>query len=286
MKTKQTDRLERGTYIGGHDASAIIGRHPYGSAGDVYTKVAMEIRPDISDLKVIRRGTICEPGLLKWLEKTVKKKLKTDVHVIDTIPYFAGTLDAVEPETGIIHDVTVTTSRSKLWLNGPAEYKVLQLQWYMGLAETASTTISKNGIVFDGYPYPVSDLSYLTVFFADTGDLEMYPVYKNEEDISKLRSGSQKFWLQNIEKKVMPEMISENSAKLMYPKDNGVFSQERPAEEVVRAAIAYTQARDFINDWTSIKTDSANVLKGKLKEQGGFKWSSEADSGTVSWKVK
>ena len=82
----------------------------------------------------------------------------------------------------------------------------------------------------------------------------------------------------------MPEDISEHSAKLMFPKDNGQMLSQRPSEEIVQAAFKYSEARESITDWEKVKKESANTLKAKLKSDSGFKWDGDGDGGTVSWK--
>jgi len=277
------DRLERGTYYGGHDAAAVINAHPYKARGDVYaTMVHRQIR-DLSNNPVIRRGTICEPGLIDWLEKERRTSLKRDIHVIDREEIFAGTLDALELKTGIIHDVTVTTTRSNAWSSGVANYKCLQLQWYMGLVENAARCVTRNGLCIDEWSWPIADHAVLTVLYADTGTIDMIPVWKDDDLISNMRKECIDFHREHVQKKIPPHEMSENAVKIVYPKDNGEAMTE-PDENFIDAAIQYSQARDMTNDWTETKKKCATVLRGYLKEKTKAQWDGDKP-GSVSWKT-
>ncbi len=276
-------RKPRGTYYGGHQGAAIVGGHPYMGRGDIFATMVHGDTEDISEMPAVRRGLICEPGLIDWLEKERRTSLKRDVHVIDREDIFAGTLDALELKTGIVHDVTVTTSQSKAWSSGVANYKCLQLQWYMGLVENAGHIITRNGTCMTEWTWPIADHAILTVFYADTGTIDMIPVWKDEDLISKMRKECLDFHRNHVEKKVPPTEMSERAVKIVYPKDDGETITE-PDSNFIEAAIQYSQARDMTTQWTETKKKCATVLRGYLKTKSRAQWDGDSP-GSVTWKT-
>jgi len=277
------ERKARGTYYGGHQGAAVVGEHPYMTLGDIFATMVHGNREDLSDNPVIRRGLICEPGLIDWLEKDRRANLKRDVHVIDEQEIFAGTLDAVELKSGIVHDVTVTTTRSKAWHGGVAKYKQLQLQWYMGIVENCKHVITRNGMHFEEWPWPVADHSILTVFYADTGDIEQIPVWKDEGIISRMRSECLKFHREHVEKKIPPCDVGDSAIKIIYPKDDG-DTLENPDKSFIDAALQFSQAREMAKEWTESKKRCATILRNQLKTKSRATWNGE-NAGSVTWKT-
>ena len=272
-------RLSRTDYIGGHDAGAIVGEHPFLTSGDVYAKCALKHQQDLSESPAIRRGLICEPGMIEHIKKTTGQKLVRDLHVVDKNNIFAGTLDCVETETGVIHDVTTTTSYNKSWSNGAAVYKEIQLQWYMGLVENFSRSVSASGINSDTYKFPVTDHAVLTVFYVDTGDIQSFTVWRDEKRIKTLRDASEDFWFKHVQTMTPPEEMSDDAIKIVYPSNNGKQIEE-VAEEIRDAAKVYATARDNEKKWGDVKKKYGKIIKGFLKDHDGCKW----DTGNISWK--
>ena len=281
MSSATRERKQRGTYIGGHCATAIMGLHPYREAGDVFAAMVHGYLPDISNNPKVRRGLICEPGLLDRVEEE-RGPIKRDLHVVGANNLFAGTLDCVESKSGIIHDVTVTDRTSHAWASGLAEYKVLQLQWYMGIIEDCAYCVSKNGLVFDGWPYPIVDHAFLTVFYADTGDIVEHRVEKDHDFIARAKDEVETFLDKNIQEKIPPENVSDDVAKLVYPVDNG--EDIEVSEEFISAAEQYAAARDLSKQWSESKKDCSAILKSYLGNASAARWDSPEGENYVTWK--
>lgn len=274
------ERLERGTYIGGQQIAAIVGQHPYMSAGQVYAHSVTGQTEDISDVGVIRRGLICERGFIDHIVSQLKPKYwDNDVFVIDPdVPFFAGTQDLVEmDEDGAIvhiHELTVTSSRMiDKWgndgdPNGPMRYKWIQCQWYIGI------TGAKAGTIW--------------LFVADTGEIRSYPVERSEDSITKLRDLGEEFWLDHVMKKVPPDGKDlagvagwknvADSMDAIYPTNNGTEIEATP--ELVTAAMDYEDARLREKDAQDDKRAAQARLKNEMKEADKAAWK----YGSVTWK--
>jgi len=284
-------RLKRGTYIGGQQITAVTGMHPYSSIGDVYAKSVLgvqgitdaEIDADPSSPSVLRRGKICEAGLVDYVERACLKlppgTLKRDLFVIDPdVPFFAGTIDAAEVDDQgritHIHEVTVTSSRAvdAHWgvdgdPGGAAKYKWIQDQWYQGLSGAGGGTI------------------WLMV--SDTGEIRRYPVKRSDVAIEQLRNDGEQFWMENVLPKKPPAVdcqgigawaVAEKSLDAMYNTDGGGELEATAA--LVAAANDYDAARDAVKKAEEWKRGSAAKLKASLQDSTWSKW----DGGRVSWK--
>lgn len=279
-------RLERGKYLGGHEAAAISGVHPYMTRMDVYAACAGGHKRDISNDPAVRRGSIIEPGFLTWIEKQVREEqrgirevdFRRDVFIVDDkIGYFAGTLDAIEYVDGVphhIHEATSTTSRSLgSWgehgsPTGAAAYKWTQAQWYLANSGAASATV--------------------WLFVTDTGEIRRYPVIRNEEAISSIRNVCEEFWINHILTSTPPEITAgmdnvtlsrmERALDLIYRGDKEAPPVEA-TEDLVAAANDYDEARLAMNEAEERKRAASARIKDAMKDGTKAKWS----GGSVSW---
>lgn len=285
-------RLARGTYIGGQQMAAIVGMHPYMSIGDVYAKCALgldrkgstsaELDADPSVPNVLRRGLICEPGVIDYVERIAlllpRGTLKRDIFLQDEeIPYLAGTLDAVElGDDGSIehvHEITVTSTRNvDAWgpdgdPQGAAKYKWIQCQYYQGLSGASGGTI--------------------WLFVSDTGELRRYPCDRRDQAIERLRGDAEQFWLENVLPKKAPAVDcvgigawaqSEQSLDAIYAVGDGGEIPSTP--EMVEAANMYARYREEVKEAEEKKRGYAAQLKSMLGNNTHSRW----DGGRVSWK--
>jgi hypothetical protein len=284
-------RRKRGTYLGGHDVAALVGMHPYSSIGQVYAKCALgeigitdvELDADPSKPSVLRRGKICESGVIDYIERVclgmAPGTMARDVWVEDDdVPFFGGTIDACELDDNDlithIHEITVTSSRvvDDHWgpdgdPGGAAKYKWLQNQWYQGLSGAGGGTI--------------------WLFVADTGEIRRYPVARKEAAIEEMRNDAEEFWLRYVLPRRPPPVeceglgawaVAEPSLDAMYGlEDKGPMD---PTPELVDAANLYAQSRQDVKDAEERKRGAAAMLKNALGDHTNSKW----NGGRVSWK--
>jgi len=282
-------RMPRGTYLGGQQIAAVVGMHPYMSIGDVWAHCALGRSPgldggddDPSKPNVLRRGRICEEGVIAYVEQTCLKlppgTLKRDVFVIDPdVPFFAGTLDAAEvDDTGRIvhvHEVTVTSSRAvDAWgpdgdPGGAAKYKWIQNQHYQGISGATGGTV--------------------WLFVSDTGEIRRYPAERRNGAIESLRDDGEKFWLEHVIPRIPPPIecvgigawaTAEKSIDAIYGVGDG--GDMDPTPDLVAAANDYDDARRAFQEIEDRKRGAAAKVKNALGDHTSAKW----NGGRVSWK--
>lgn len=271
-----SERYERGTYIGGHEMSAIAGMNPYMTIADVYANIALGLREDISNEPQIRRGLIIEPGFIDWLEGEWGITLERDFFLKDPdIPYFGGTMDGIQRdvddngnEIKIIHEMTSTTTRTlHLWTEEePAKYKWIQCQYYMGLADAHH--------------------GWIHLFVADTGDIRHYRVDRKDGAIDAFREEAEEFWLNHIMTNIPPDIdastypgdVADEMMKRLYPE--GSRGDMTADERLVNLAHDYDIARDAHKDAEAKKKSIAAQIKSEL----GSHEKAMFNGGYVSWK--
>jgi predicted phage-related endonuclease len=252
-------RAARGTYIGGHDAVAIDGSHPFLTIVDVWAKLTGRDKRDISMEPPIVRGRIVEPGLLDEVERRTGAKLVRDVWCADdVVPYFGGTLDAIADRTMI-----EVTSGVSMFIDGwgpsgdpdgVCNYKYLQVQWYFGLP------VAKH-----------IDVATVYLFVADTGEFRSYPVERNQAVIDRLRSQSEAFYMEHVAGKkpisvdwstVKPEAY-ERALGFMY---SGRVGASPLTTEMAEAARAFDVARAAAKEAEDAKARARNDLIALLRD--------------------
>jgi len=276
-----SDRLERGRYIGGQQMAAIAGLHPYSTAADVYVHCVHGITDDIGDRPAVRRGNIIEPGLISWIEREalgIKPPLglRRDVFLQDPdVPYFAGTIDAIQTRDDgelWIHEVT-TASRFTLdaWGDdgdpqGASTYKWIQTQWYCGNSGAAGGTI--------------------WLYVLDSDELRSFPIPRNDDAIAALRDQAETFWLDHVIPRIPPDMTkvaghllarSTKALDRLYAEDPKLIRDVTP--ELVNIANDYHEAREASKKADDAKSAAAGSLRAMLGEATRAKW----DGGSVTW---
>lgn len=264
-------RLRRGSYLGGHQIGAILGAHPFMTVHDVWSYAMTGETEDISEQPAVRRGRIIEPGFLDYIENRCEGTLERDKFVVDAeVPYFAGTVDAIE-STGVLHEVTSVTSRSlDKWgrdgdPEGAAAYKFLQSQWYMGI------TGLKRACIW--------------LFVVDTGDIRHYPFLRDNGLIAKMRAAGENFWLDHVVGGKPPEAPTDIAglAKMCPALDMVYVGREKremeASAELISAAEDYDAARAAQKMAEERKFAASARLKLLLEENTNARW----DMGSVSW---
>jgi hypothetical protein len=270
MRRPTTERV-RGRYLGGHDASAILGLNPYASAADVYAKVVAGWQP--AQTPRMLRGLLVEPGMVEFIrERRQLAVLDRDCfYVDDRIPFFAGSIDAVE-SPWVIHEVKSTLAHgwgaelSTRW--GPdnsddvERSAWLQCQWYMGLTGAREAHV-------------------WLLILDDDEEPRHYTVPRNRVAIEELRDAAEAFWWDHVACRVPPAVacISDKAAAALAPK--GVRdSRIEPTPEIVVAANAFAVARLAEKMAGATKDQAGAVLKSFLGSAEKVKW----EGGSISYR--
>lgn len=261
---------QRDTYIGGHDAAKIVGLYPYGAgAADVFAKIVR--KTIVQQSAVMLRGLLMEDGLCRWVGEKRGVSLERDVFIVDDhVPFFAGSIDAVEPGGEVMHEFTTTTTTSEWMWGAPgtddcAKHKWVQCQWYMGID-------------------PSIREAHVWCFVVDGSDEPLhYIVPRNQVAIDELRTRCEEFWYEHILTKIPPlpgvhDADADEVMDALFPHTTaGIIDAD---EALVLAATDYAKARDEMKDAELRKKTAAARIKAALGEHEGASWK----GGSVSWK--
>jgi len=264
--------LPRGTYLGGHQIGAVVGLHPYLSMHEVFAHCALGISPATPKAKatLFRRGHIVEEGLRLDTEEAYGVAIVPKTFwVDDEQPFIAGSPDGLTwgadgaPE--MLWEFTSTTSRQLgiMWgedgdESGAALYKLLQVQWYLGLT---------------GFPRAM-----IVLWIADTGETRYYPVERNDMLIERLREVADWFWCEHILTKTVPD--AEECAAGWEAVGRGVDlcyfgtldPMTNPPPALIEAAHAYGVWRDIESHAEEQKKELAAQIKAIVADHRGAKW--------------
>lgn len=257
-------KKERQKGIGGSDAAAVLGVSRWKSPLRLYLEKLGEIKPEVDNNFMLWGRKLEKLVIEHFMEvtgKTVEKIDKILVH--PEYPFMIANLDGYIPEEDAVVEVK-TASSYKLdeWSgdNIPVEY-VLQGQHYL-----AVTGCSK---VY----YPVL-IGGNTFFIKE--------MTRDEELINMIIDAESKFWHENIEKRIPPEMTGAVDAKelldKLYPTAREGMKVELPHLEDVVNQLAVTQAK--IKELEQL----ADELQAKIKEQMGEAEIAEVGNFVVTWK--
>lgn len=230
--------------MGGHHVAAAMGAHPFLSPHDAYQALVEQDSPDISEQPAVRRGRICEPGILEWL-KEQGHKIDAEDYFISGEEWEGGTIDGVKfsglevfglKDIEVVHEVTTCTSKS---LDGwgpdggkPKAYKEIQTLYYMG----------QSG----------AQRGQITLFVVDTGEIRQYHVGRDEERISLIRAAAKKLW-ERVESRDPPEQEKQEPTKEI----------EDPQTKAQLNIL--TEERDLLKARVKDDQDTLKEVDGKIK---------------------
>jgi putative phage-type endonuclease len=270
---RPTSERKRNSYLGGHDASAILGLNPYASAGDVYAKVVCG--HEVEQTPRMLRGLIVEPGMIDYVRgQRQQPAIENDCFFLDDrVPFFGGSVDGVESPR-VIHEIKSTLAHgwggdlAERW--GPTNSDDversawLQCQWYMGITGARETHV-------------------WLLILDDDEEPRHYTVARDDGVIRTLRDAAEAFWWDHVVLKVPPSVacISSEAAQRLHPV--GVKGLAAEVTDSIRwHAEAYALARATAKAAELAKQNAGAILKGALGEAEHCKWS----GGSITWRAR
>ena len=204
FKSREEWLRARKNYIGGSDASAIVGRNPYMSNTDLWEiKTGRREQEDISDKPYVVYGTKAEEYLrelfkLDFPEYDVRYE-EGNMFWNDRYPWAHASLDGwlVERETGrrgVFECKTTNILQSmqkEKWKDGIPDNYYCQVFWYLMVTE-ADFAVLKAQLKYD---YSGDVFLNTRHYFIERKDVE--------EDIEFLRREAEKFWIY-VQKGIRP----------------------------------------------------------------------------------
>lgn len=281
MARRPTSERQRGTYIGGPDAAAIVGANRYATAADVYSRIVHGYRPE-RNAKMLR-GHIIEPGLLDYAAEWRGKQVFRDCFFVDDrVPFFRCSVDGTEPDIDapdVIHETK--TWRPSAWgiehdeKWGPTDSDDIepaaaaQCQWEMGITGAREAHVWCYLLDEDSEP-------------------RHYVLHRDPRRIRELRDAAEQFWWDHVVPKVPPPVApyDDDAARAMYPtsvKDAKI----EPTGEILMAAMQYAAARTLRDQAVAAMSSAGAVLKNALGSAEKCSWDGVhglRPKGAVSWK--
>ena len=257
-------KLERMKGIGGSDAAVVLGVSRWKSPLRLYLEKIGEIEHQ-PDNEFMCWGRKLEALVIEhFMEVTGKNVERIDkILVHPQYSFMIANIDGyIEAEDAVVEAKTASSYKLDEWSgdNVPVEY-VLQGQHYL-----AVTGCSK---VY----YPVL-IGGNTFFIKE--------MTRDEELINMIIDAESKFWHENIEKRIPPEMTGSVDARelldKLYPTAKEGLKVELPQLEETVNQLAVTQAK--IKELEQL----ADELQAKIKEQMGEAEIAEVGNFIITWK--
>lgn len=207
FKSREEWLHARKNYIGGSDASAIVGRNPYMSNTDLWEiKTGRREQEDISDKPYVIYGSKAEQYLrelfqLDFPEYEVRYE-EDNMFWNDRYPWAHASLDGwlVEKETGRRGVLEIKTTnilqsmQKEKWKDGIPDNYFCQVLWYLLVTE-ADFAVLKAQLKYD---YSGDVFLNTRHYFIERKDVE--------DDIEFLMREAEKFWLY-VQKDIRPPTI-------------------------------------------------------------------------------
>lgn len=270
--------LERGTYLGGYDASAIVGANPYLTPLSCYARMIGLTKQETEMNLAMELGLYLEPFVLDKAEAMLSEIYGERVYiqerqaicVHDKYPFIAGHIDglATVGDHIILIDAKTTSAYSKK-------------SWDADEGELPAAAL------YQIYHYfaciPEATVAYVAVLIGNE-KIELIKVERDEEIISGLIGIEVDFWENHVVTQIPPnvDMISGrdlNTLKNLYP-----VSEERAVEITDDTVIA--TAKQLVEVKARIKEleDSADQYQAILEYELASADTGKAGNVSFSWK--
>ncbi len=203
---------ERRSYIGGSDASAVLGLSPYKTPFMLWQEKVGILEEDIdpSREKILKRGARMEP----YIREMVKEE--HDIHIVSVnqrytdaeFPFLSCEVDFQYEDTDGVQNADIKTASiftRNDWGKDqgdddiPVHYTVQFLFGQMVTGRNRTLVVTLLGL----------------------DDLRIYRVERDEEMIQHIRTKCVEFWQNHVIPRFPPPITSLEDAKLAWPKDNG-----------------------------------------------------------------
>lgn len=273
MTTFAGEQLEaRRNGVGGSEAPAVLGCHPFLSPIDVYAAKVEGFRPEMN--ADMERGHFLEDGIARWYAHREKVELAsptttrhaTNVHAFCTPDRFT-----VDPEK-VARNVSIKSPRQAgdNWggrgSNRVPDYCVLQLQW-------EDAILASQGIALD----PVSHLVALL-----DGDLRIYEVGRDVELQGWMLEHVTAWFRRHVLTKTPPPIDGSDGAKAWlrrrFPKSVAPVLKATVEDEGLLAALKLEE--------TALATAEGGyaLARAKVEERIGEADGIEGAFGRVTWR--
>ena len=234
--------------IGGSDVATILNLNPYKSPFALWLEKTGQVKPDQIDNEYIEWGNILEPVIRDKFKKETGFKVYQNNFVIqhDTHEFMIANIDGEvkdpsEDGRGILEIKTASERMKPLWVDGPPNHYMLQMQHYMATLD---------------YHY-----GYFAVLIGGN-HFKYFKVERNEYIIDKIIAAEMEF-MRMVENNIAPDVtghaIDTQWINQIYPQAEEV-ERELP-NELFDFTIRYVELQEQAKE---IKYEM-DTIKNKLK---------------------
>lgn len=265
-----TDKIDKETWlrarkkgITGTDAGAITGMNPYKSSFSVYQEKISEEITEVEDNERMREGRDLEAYVAKRFTEATGLKTRRALAVFqnDEHPVLLADYDRLVVGQRIgLECKTVSPYAAGQWANGkiPMHY-LMQVQHYLAVS---------------GY-----DSWYLAALIFGQ-ELIIHKIERDEELIQSLITIEERFWRENVEKKIPPEPDgSDDYTKMLEKKYHG----DREKEIQLFGFDSKLRRRDEINELLDRLTLEKTIIDQEIKNRMGEASYARTDRYQISW---
>lgn len=259
--------MQRTQGVGGSDVASIMGLSPWKTPTMLWLeKTGRAEADDIGEKPYVKFGNVMEPLIGRWYAEQFPNRTVRRVNAICKSierPWAQASLD-YEVKDGLEWGVLeIKTARSSQdWQDGVPPYYLTQVTHYMAVTGRRFADVA--------------------VFFRDTCEYGCYRVEYDPEDGALVNEAVDDFWLNYVERDVMPQVVGTSDEALAltgyYGKSKGDFipSDDPVVDELVSA---YKEASERERQAKADKTEAG----AKLMEIIGTERGLETGSYRVTW---
>ena len=265
-----TDKIDKETWlrarkkgITGTDAGAIAGMNPYKSSFSVYQEKVSEEVTEVEDNERMREGRDLEAYVAQRFTEATGLKTRRALAVFqnEKHPVLLADYDRlIVGQRAGLECKTVSPYAAGQWANGkiPMHY-LMQVQHYLAVS---------------GY-----DCWYLAALIFGQ-ELIIHKIPRDEELIRSLITIEERFWKENVEKKIPPEPDgSDDYTKMLERKYHG----DREKEIQLFGFDSKLRRRDEIDELMERLTAEKTKIDQEIKSRMGEASYAKTDGYRISW---
>lgn len=240
--------LERGTYLGGYDASSIRGKNQYKSKLTLFLELTGQLPRNVEPNLAMEIGLILEPFVLEKAEAMLQTKITNRQDFIQhpEYPFIAGHIDGlceINGEKILIDAKTTSAYNNKQWnpeTEDMPDIVLYQLCHYMLCLPDVDAAIA--------------------VALIGNSKIVTVRVDRHNEFLQGLLNDEVRFWNENVQA-LIPPTIDDISAsdldtlKQIYPQseENGIELDDNAAKDAARLLAIQEQMKTLKSEEEDIK---------------------------------
>lgn len=251
----QTDRTGwlkwRQSVIGGSDAAAVVGKHPYKTKQELYTEKVSPIFRE-SDSLILQRGLAMEPLVAKRFERETGRKIRRQPARVHPWHDFIGctidyqVLSTDSDQTELLECKTANQYMfRKIRLEGLQEFQYLQAQ---------------HNLAVWGY-----DICWFAFLCPDTWEFIKFRVERNERIIDWLIEEEARFWFDHVLKRIPPDDDKPRRTEKIPEIGGDLVTLDTP--DFMDAVDAYNQAKRIAKEAEELLGAAASKIQAVMADR-------------------